>query len=71
MNDAVKEVAMRAQGNLFSTMPSCQICIAEMAKVTDNDEHQLRSSAQQIKTLKNISSGILIALFFYSCHHPG
>jgi hypothetical protein len=33
-----------------------------VAQVTDN-EHQLRASTQQIKTLKNIFSGILIALF--------
>jgi antirestriction protein ArdC len=32
-------------------MPTCQRCIAEVAEVTDN-EHQLRSSTQQIKTLK-------------------
>jgi hypothetical protein len=45
-------------------MPTCQTCIAEVAEVTDN-ENQLRASTQQIKTLKNIFSGILIALFFY------
>src|SRR5262245_13138382 len=40
-------------------MPSCQTCITEVAQVTDNDG----TSTQQIKTFKNISSGILIALF--------
>src|SRR5215813_4264983 len=48
-----------AQRNRFSTMPTCQSCITEVAEVTDNDG----ASTQQIKTLKNISSGILIALF--------
>jgi hypothetical protein len=52
------------QRDRFSTMPTCQTCIAEVAEVTDN-AHQLRASTQQIKTLKNIFSGILIALFFY------
>src|SRR5215813_12363444 len=42
----------------FSTMPSCQTCITEVAQVTHNDG----ASTQQIKTLKNISSGIVIAL---------
>src|SRR5215813_6432269 len=43
----------------FADMPSCQMCITEVAEVTDNDA----STTQQIRTLKNISSGILIALF--------
>src|SRR5215467_2904485 len=55
------EYVSRAMRHAFSTMPTCQTCITEMAQVTDNDG----ASTQQITTLKNISSGILIALFSY------
>jgi hypothetical protein len=33
----MKIVCDETQRNLFSLMPTCQVCISEMAEVTDND----------------------------------
>ena len=59
--ECVSRVMRQHNGIRFADMPTCQVCITEVAEVTDNGG----ASTQQIKTLKNISSGILIALFFY------
>jgi len=45
-------------------MPACQVCISQMAKVTDNDA-SLQNATQSNQDVKKIfSHGILIALFF-------
>ena len=57
------EVKKITRHNAIDSPRCLQTCIAEVAEVTD-DEHQLRASTQQIKTLKNIRSGTSIAIFY-------
>jgi hypothetical protein len=56
--------AAETQHNLFSLMPACQICISEMAEVTDNDA-AIQNATQSNQDIKKIFAAAHRLLFFY------